>query len=162
MSLPPEFLMCLNETQAAQQKLAEQQRDQSYQQQEPQQQGQNPFGQGGIPGFGGAMPGNVQLPPEMANLIPGIMNLAAQFNQRQQQQESNMQPGDESHENGGEQGLGDDDIRVNTSINFTVNGQELPPEFAGLMGSVLQMFGGVNGGAAGSNPNTPGSPGGGI
>jgi hypothetical protein len=89
------------------------------------------------------------------------MNLAAQFNQRQQQQESNMQPGDESHENGGEQGLGDD-IRVNTSINFTVNGQELPPEFAGLMGSVLQMFGGVNGGAAGSNPNTPGSPGGGI
>jgi hypothetical protein len=45
MSLPPEFLMCLNETQAAQQKLAEQQRDQSYQQQEPQQQGQNPFGQ---------------------------------------------------------------------------------------------------------------------
>ncbi len=118
--------------------------------------------QGGIPGFGGAMPGNVQLPPEMANLIPGIMNLAAQFNQRQQQQESNMQPGDESHENGGEQGLGDDDIRVNTSINFTVNGQELPPEFAGLMGSVLQMFGGVNGGAAGSNPNTPGSPGGGI
>jgi hypothetical protein len=37
--------MCLNETQAAQQKLAEQQRDQSYQEQEPQQQGQNPFGQ---------------------------------------------------------------------------------------------------------------------
>jgi hypothetical protein len=45
MRLPPEFLMCLNGTQAAQQKLAEQQRDQSYQQQEPQQQGQNPFGQ---------------------------------------------------------------------------------------------------------------------
>ncbi|KAH8971254.1 hypothetical protein BDL97_02G130900 [Sphagnum fallax] len=162
LNLDPNNATAKENLMAAQQKLAEQQRDQSYQQQEPQQQGQNPFGQGGIPGFGGAMPGNIQLPPEMANLIPGIMNLAAQFNQRQQQQESNMQPGDESHENGGEQGLGDDDISVNTSINFTVNGQELPPEFAGLMGSVLQMFGGVNGGAAGSNPNTPGSPGGGI
>ncbi len=128
--------------------------------------------QGGIPGFGGAMPGNVQLPPEMANLISGIMNLAAQYSQRQQQQENNTQfgaaAGDESPENGVEHdddddadAADDDDIQINTNINFTVNGQELPPEIAGLMGSV--MFSGVNGAPAGSNhPTTPGPPGGAI
>jgi len=40
----PNFLLCVN-TQAAQQKLAEQHRGQSHQQQEPEQQSQNPFGQ---------------------------------------------------------------------------------------------------------------------
>jgi hypothetical protein len=127
-------------------------------------------------GFGGAMPGNVQLPPEMANLVSGIMNLAAQYSQRQQQQENNTQfgaaAGDESPENGVEHdhdddddaaAADDDDIQINTSINFTVNGQELPPEIAGLMGSVLQMFSGVNGAPAGSNhPTTPDPPGGAI
>ncbi len=111
----------------------------------------------------------------MANLISGIMNLAAQYSQRQQQQENNTQfgaaAGDESPENGVEHdhdddddaAADDDDIQIDTSINFTVNGQELPPEIAGLMGSVLQMFSGVNGAPAGSNhPTTPDPPGGAI
>ncbi|CAK9876130.1 unnamed protein product [Sphagnum jensenii] len=173
LDLDPNNATAKENLMAAQQKLAEQQRGQSHQQQEPEQQSQNPFSQGGIPGFGGAIPGNVQLPPEMANLISGIMNLAAQYSQRQQQQENNTQfgaaAGDESPENGVEHddddaaAADDDDIQIDTSINFTVNGQELPPEIAGLMGSVLQMFSGVNGAPAGSNhPTTPDPPGGAI
>ncbi|CAM6048594.1 unnamed protein product [Sphagnum compactum] len=179
LDLDPNNATAKENLMAAQQKLAEQHRGQSHQQQEPEQPSQNPFGQvrgGGIPGFGGAMPGNVQLPPEMANLISGIMNLAAQYSRRQQQQENNTQfgaaAGDESPENGVEHdhdhdhdaaAADDDDIQINTNINFTVNGQELPPEIAGLMGSVLQMFSGVNGAPAGSNhPTTPDPPGGAI
>ncbi|CAK9273119.1 unnamed protein product [Sphagnum jensenii] len=174
LDLDPNNATAKENLMAAQQKLAEQRRGQLHQQQEPEQQSQNPFSQGGIPGFGGAMPGNVQLPPEMANLVSGIMNLAAQYSQRQQQQENNTQfgaaAGDESPENGVEHdddddaaATDDDDIQIDTSINFTVNGQELPPEIAGLMGSVLQMFSGVNGAPAGSNhPTTPDPPGGAI
>lgn len=95
------------------------------------------------------MPANIQLPPEMANLIPGIMNLAAQFGHRQGENMQQEAATAANHSDGLPDEHDDNDVRVDTNINFTVNGQEVPPQFAELMGSVLQMFG--NGSGA---PNT--------
>ncbi|CAM6097578.1 unnamed protein product [Calypogeia fissa] len=113
-------------------------------------------------------PMNMPLPPEIANLLPGILNLAAQFGQRAQETQphagSQQNSGNGSHPgNGGNSAdggvQGDPEVTVNGNINVTVDGQQLPPQYAGLMQSVFQQMFGAS---PGQNPNTqqPGPPGG--
>jgi hypothetical protein len=115
--------------------------------------------------FTGQLPGNLQLPPEMANLIPGIMNLAAQFGTRQGDSNNAQQQGPAGPANQADGHYSeheDDDVHVDANINISVNGQEMPPQFANLMTSMLQMLGsgGANNNQRQESQNNQGPPGG--
>eukprot|EP00249_Psilotum_nudum_P025593 c30253_g1_i1 orf=121-1452(+) len=139
-SLDPNSKSIQENLQAAQQKLEEQQSynrqqhpEQTHQQEESPQQSS---GQG----VNSSIPFNIQLPPEMANLLPNIANLAAHFSHNEQTAPANPIP-----EDGSSQNSDGPEVRLNGNINVTFEGDQLPPQFAGLMQSMLQMFAGSQG-----------------
>lgn len=106
------------------------------------------------------------LPPEIANLLPGFLNLAAQFGQRAQEGQPPQVGSNQASDHGNHPGPDanfanggvdmDPEVTVDGNFNVTFDGQQLPPQYAGLMQSMFQqMFGGT----PGQPPNTqPGHP----
>lgn len=138
-SLDPSSKSIQENLQAAQQKLNEERmrnRHQTTEQGEQQQTHTN--GQNSDSRFNTSIPFNVPLPPGMANLFPAVANLAAQFAGQQ------PPPRDEGVPDPNSDGQ-PPDIRLNGSINVSMEGDQLNPQFTGLMQSMLQMFAGASG-----------------
>lgn len=109
---------------------------------------------------------NTPLPPEIANLLPGILNLAAQFGQRAQETQPQM-GSNQNSENGSHPDHGmhygdggvqvDSDVNLDGNFNVTFDGQQLPPQYTGLMQSVFQqMFGASPGQNSNTRSDSPG------
>ncbi|KAG6546054.1 hypothetical protein Mapa_012459 [Marchantia paleacea] len=161
LELDPSSTSVQENLRAAQLKLEEQQRSRQPQDSSP----QGPSNQTSNTGFNATSPMNLQIPDQIANLLPGLINMATQFGQRaaqgtQQAAGPNQGPGP----NAGDQSSGgandngahreEPEVTMDSSFNVTFNGQELPPQYAGLMQSAFQQ---IFGASQGSGVWPPGS-----
>ncbi|BBN17954.1 small glutamine-rich tetratricopeptide repeat-containing protein alpha [Marchantia polymorpha subsp. ruderalis] len=158
LELDPSSTSVRENLRAAELRLEEQQRT-SQSQDSPTQGSSN---QTSSSGFNTSSSTNAQIRDQIASLLPGLMNMATQFGQRVAQETqpsagSNQGPGPNARDqsSGGQSGGGVNDNGAHREESEfrvdTLNGQELPPQYAGLMQSAFErIFGSSQGSQAGS------------
>lgn len=130
LTLDPSSTSIQENLKAAQQKLNEE-RDRNRRQNSDQTQQQQAHNHSQSSGsrFSTSIPFNVPLPPGMANMFPAVANLAAQFAGGQTTPREDNIPGSNS-----------DGQTHQVRLDVTMEGDEIHPQFAGFMESMLQMF----------------------